>query len=168
MGIAVPEGRLFQLDAAFGDHVDQLHPQLVKLLETKPFTYATKAKSLPESVVYLFSNENGPYYVGRSRKFSQRLGNHCRMGSQPNQASLAYKMACRAVGFRPVGYSKESAWKQALGTVPGLKPAFDVAKTSLCEMQIRYVEEKDDVRQALLEIYCSVALQTPQNTWKTS
>lgn len=34
-------------------------------------------------------------------------------------------------------------------------------------MSFRYVEETDQVRQALLEIYTAVTLQTPYNEFKT-
>ena len=34
-------------------------------------------------------------------------------------------------------------------------------------MEYRYVEETDQIRQALLEIYCSVALDTPYNDFGT-
>jgi hypothetical protein len=35
-------------------------------------------------------------------------------------------------------------------------------------MQISFVEEQDAVRQALLEIYCAIALETPYNDFSTS
>jgi hypothetical protein len=34
-------------------------------------------------------------------------------------------------------------------------------------MELRYVEEKDQLRQALLEIYVAVVLQTPHNDFET-
>jgi hypothetical protein len=34
-------------------------------------------------------------------------------------------------------------------------------------MDVRYVEEKDALRQALLEIYVSVVLKTPYNDFET-
>ena len=42
-------------------------------------------------------------------------------------------------------------------------PAFSRAKARLAEMDLRFVEETDPVRQALLEIYTAVALKTPYN-----
>ena len=46
---------------------------------------------------------------------------------------------------------------------PDFKAAFDAAKARVREMDFRYVEEPDPVRQCVLEIYCAVALETPYN-----
>jgi hypothetical protein len=45
--------------------------------------------------------------------------------------------------------------------------AFTEAKARIREMDYRYVEETDQTRQALLEIYASVALKTPYNDFNT-
>jgi hypothetical protein len=45
--------------------------------------------------------------------------------------------------------------------------AFDAAKKRIRGMEYRYVEEADQSRQALLEIYCAVALATPYNDFST-
>jgi hypothetical protein len=50
---------------------------------------------------------------------------------------------------------------------PAFVEGFKSAKKRLNQMQIRLVEEPDQVRQALLEIYCAVALQTPYNDFST-
>lgn len=42
-------------------------------------------------------------------------------------------------------------------------PAFAQAKSRLATMDLRFVEETDRVRQALLEIYVAVLLKTPYN-----
>ncbi|HEY2852717.1 MAG TPA: hypothetical protein VGJ18_07735, partial [Gemmatimonadaceae bacterium] len=45
--------------------------------------------------------------------------------------------------------------------------AFTAAKTRVRAMQVRYVEETDPLRQALLEIYASIVLATPYNDFNT-
>jgi len=45
--------------------------------------------------------------------------------------------------------------------------AFNAAKGRIREMDYRYVAEFDQTCQALLEIYCSVALATPFNDFGT-
>jgi hypothetical protein len=45
--------------------------------------------------------------------------------------------------------------------------AFTKAKDRIRAMEFRAVEECDQTRQALLEIYCAVALGTPFNSFKT-
>jgi len=42
-----------------------------------------------------------------------------------------------------------------------------VAKERIRGMEYRYVEEADQNRQALLEIYCAVVLATPYNDFGT-
>jgi hypothetical protein len=43
------------------------------------------------------------------------------------------------------------------------KSAFDKAKKRITSMDIRFVEESDPTRQALLEIYTATVLKTPYN-----
>jgi hypothetical protein len=50
---------------------------------------------------------------------------------------------------------------------PAFIKGFSHAKSALNRMQIRFVEEPDTIRQALLEIYCAVALNTPYNDFAT-
>jgi hypothetical protein len=45
--------------------------------------------------------------------------------------------------------------------------AFSFAKERIRGMEYRYVEEADQTRQALLEIYCAVVLETPYNDFGT-
>ncbi len=50
---------------------------------------------------------------------------------------------------------------------PDFKEAFDCARARIKKMDFRYVEEPDPTKQALLEIYCAVALKTRYNNFKT-
>jgi len=45
--------------------------------------------------------------------------------------------------------------------------SFEAAKERIRGMEYRYVEELDQNRQALLEIYCAIALATPHNDFGT-
>lgn len=44
--------------------------------------------------------------------------------------------------------------------------AFLAAKRRVADMEIRYVEEADPVKQALLEIYAATSLGTPYNDFE--
>ena len=135
-------------------------------MRSQPFTYASKPSKLPASVVYVFSEGDVPLYVGRSNRFSQRLGNHCRMGSQANQSSFAFKLAREAAGITEAAYSGNKT-RDALMAQPEFAAGFTAAKERLNKMEIRFVEEPDQVQQALLEIYCAVALNSPYNHFGT-
>jgi len=49
----------------------------------------------------------------------------------------------------------------------GFRGAFDEAKARIRRMSYRFVEETDQTRQALLELYVSIALKTPYNDFNT-
>jgi hypothetical protein len=50
---------------------------------------------------------------------------------------------------------------------PTFAAAFIAAKERIRKMEYRYVEEAHQNRQALLEIYCAVVLETPYNDFGT-
>ncbi len=50
---------------------------------------------------------------------------------------------------------------------PAFFAAFVGAKERIRGMDYRYVEESDQNRQALMEIYCAVVLETPYNDFGT-
>jgi len=147
----------------FGDAIENLDSSFRSLLNCAPITFATRPRKLPTSVVYLFSDKDEPIYVGRSNRFRQRLGNHCLNGSQSNQASLAFRLACEDVQHVREKYRRGSSGADALQNVPGLADAFSRMKARLRSMEIRYVEEPDQVRQALLEMYVALSLGTQQD-----
>lgn len=160
------ERRLLKLDAAFHEAVGNLHEKLETLLACSSFVFAQKPSVLPSAVVYLFSERGQPLYVGRSNGFRKRLGNHCRLSSRENQSVFAFKLAREMAGITEASYSGPNT-RKALADDPDFRAGFDKAKVRLNAMDIRYVEETDQVRQALLEIYCAVALRTPYNEFGT-
>jgi hypothetical protein len=50
---------------------------------------------------------------------------------------------------------------------PIFAEAFSRAKDRIRRMDYRYVEETDQNRQSLLEIYCAIVLETPYNDFGT-
>ena len=50
---------------------------------------------------------------------------------------------------------------------PAFAAAFNAAKERIRAMEYRYVEEENQNKQALLEIYCAVVLETPYNDFGT-
>ncbi len=45
--------------------------------------------------------------------------------------------------------------------------AFNAAKKRVRAMEFRAVEESDQTKQALLEVYCAITLKTPHNDFGT-
>lgn len=63
-------------------------------------------------------------------------------------------------------YSAEGG-RVALSKDPAFAQAFTAAKARIRQMELRFVEENDPRRQALLEIYAAIALNTPHNDFET-
>ena len=165
---APSEERLQRLDAHFHGLISILHQRLEDLLAGPGFTASAKPRGLKgKCAVYLFSDGPVPFYVGRTKNLEQRIGNHCNEGSQPNQSSIAFKLACADLKIEREKYAKGQGWKDLMTTYSDLASAFSERKRQMGKMQIRYVEETDPVRQALLEIYCAAALNTPHNDFDT-
>ena len=64
-------------------------------------------------------------------------------------------------------YRKENS-RAHLTTQKHFQDAFEKAKVQIRKMEVRFLEEPDPVLQALLEIYISLALETPYNEFKTT
>lgn len=157
-----------RLAPQFHKSISVMHDRLEKLLSTKPFTMIDKPRGLDKvKAVYLFSDQDCPFYVGRTQNLGRRLSQHCSKGSTHNQSSVAFKLACRDLGIERQKYKKGSAPVDILRDHVGLKPAFQTWKGRMSKMSIRWVEEEDPVTQVLLEIYCAVALNTPHNDFAT-
>ncbi|RDJ16938.1 hypothetical protein [Rhizobium grahamii] len=120
----------------------------------------------PASGVYLFSEGGEHLYVGRSNRLRKRYFLHCRPGSQQNQASFAFRLAREATQQLEASYTKDGGRKQMV-LQDGFRTAFEEAKARIRRMSYRFVEEADQTRQALLELYVSIALETPYNDFNT-
>jgi len=98
--------------------------------------------------------------------FRQRLRQHSIPAAQHNQAVFAFKLAREATGRTDATYSKKGS-RAELQKDPQFAEAFTQAKARVRNMELRFVEETDPLRQALLEIYVAVALGTPYNDFET-
>jgi hypothetical protein len=97
-------------------------------------------------------------YVGRSNGLRQRHGRHCRPGATYKQAAFAFQLAREKTGRTKVAYKAGEDHRKGLMLNPDFAAAIQEAKARIRAMEYRYVEETAPIRQALLEIYCAVAL----------
>jgi len=137
-----------------------------RLLAMKPVTITTMAKDAPSECIYLFSENETPLYVGRTRHLRQRMRQHSIPASQHNQAVFAFRLARQATGHLEATYDT-AASRATLCKDIEFAAEFSKAKVRVRQMQVRYVEERDPLRQALLEIYVAVVLKTPYNDFNT-
>lgn len=119
-------------------------------------------REIPTRAVYLFSEGDGHLYVGRTNRLRQRLLEHGRLSSGHNSAPFAFILAREATGRTTATYQTNGS-RGELEADPVFAAAFRAAKERVRAMDIRFVQELDPMRQALLEMYVAVALQTPYN-----
>lgn len=82
-------------------------------------------------------------------------------------AAFAFRLAREATGSLVATYKKGEGSRSHLMEDEAFVGAFVAAKERIRAMDLRYVDEADPVRQALLEIYVSVVLATPYNDFDT-
>lgn len=154
------------MHALFAKVVESLHPSFEKLVDSQPVINGAFPKRMPGEGVYLFA-ESGKYlYVGRTGNIKNRYGGHTRPSSGHNSAPFAFKLAREATGRLNRAYGKGPDSRDSLMLNAEFVQAFSDAKKRIRQMEFRYVEEQDDTRQALLEAYCCIVLQTPYNDFE--
>jgi predicted GIY-YIG superfamily endonuclease len=149
------------MNQEFREAVESLHPKFESLIHQAPYP---AGGSLPMQGVYLFCENGKALYVGRSNNIPQRRRNHTQRSSATNQAALATLIARRETG-RLVDYRKGARERRQRDEE--FMNAFEQAKHRVRNMQFRAVEERDQTRQVLLEVYCAIALKTPYNDFGT-
>jgi len=146
-------------------YYDSLEPQFRRLVNMRPVKYGSLPREMPKRGIYLFSEGPTHLYVGRTNRLRQRLQNHCLQSGTHYTATFAFRMARRDTGRVRATYTKAGS-REALTSDPQFASAFEVAKRRAAAMDIRYVEEPDATRQALLEIYAATVLGTPYNDFE--
>lgn len=154
------------MDDAFKQFVETLHPSFERLMQMAPLKMSALPKTLPDKCIYLLSEKENHLYVGRTRRLRNRLRQHSVAGAQHNQAVFAFKLARETTGRLTAAYSSVGS-RVALLAETAFGEAFKQAKTRVRNMDLRFVEEADPTRQALLEIYASVVLRTKYNDFDT-
>ncbi len=122
---------------------------------------------IPESPgIYLFVDGKTPIYVGQSRNLRNRLANHCRPSSGHNSASLAFNMAkCQYKAQHTRKVLPKTRAK--IESDADFEQLFTVAKLSLNEMEVRWIEVKPAELRTVLEVYIAVLLGTKYNSFET-
>jgi hypothetical protein len=155
------------MDMRFAAMAESLHPSFERLMAMAPLSAGNLPRDMPKSGVYVFTEHEKHLYVGRSNNLRSRYGRHCRPGSTHRMAAFAFKLARETTGNLTASYKPGAGSRAGLMEGPEFSRAFTEAKARIREMDYRYVEEIDQTRQALLEIYASVALKTPYNDFNT-
>ena len=145
---------------AFASTIKNIEPGYLRLVEMdRPFRVDKRPSPLPAKLaaVYLLHGADRPLYVGRTRDLRRRLSDH--ISSLVSKATLAVRMA-RIEAGKGTNYKSNRSAKYLYANDLTFKTEFDKARACISSMQVRYVCECNDVRQALLEIYAAVELDT--------
>jgi hypothetical protein len=154
------------MDATFRRHLAAAHGKFQALLASAPVKADELPAEMPVSGVYLFTEHGRHLYVGRSNRLRKRIPLHYRRASKHNSAVFAFKLAKKATHQGAASYTAEGSRKQ-LEADPTFARAFRRAKERIRRMEVRFVEEKDQLRQTLLEVYAAAVLGTPHNDFDT-
>ena len=152
---------------SFSIFVETLHDKYERLVSCPTCCDGQLPKKMPQNGVYLFSENGKPLYVGRSNRLRGRYTKHCGKSSPHNAAAFAFKLARETTGKMTASYVAGKDDRKTLMQAPAFKQAFEDAKARIRKMDYRFVEETDQIKQALLEIYCTVVLKTPYNDFDT-
>lgn len=153
---------LNDMNPIFREVVESLEPRFQQLMNSAPVKFDRLPAVMPERGIYLFSEEGDHLYVGRTNRLRNRLRGHCSASSTYHTAAFAFRITRHATGRLRASYRKEGS-RAALMQDEDFAAKFVAAKQRLSEMDIRYVEEIDPIRQTLLEVYVAVVLKTPFN-----
>ena len=154
------------MDEAFKQYIESLHPPFEKLLAMRPIKISNLPKDLPSKCIYLFSEGEKHFYVGRTNRFRSRMRQHSIPGALHNQAVFAFKLARKMTGRLSATYKMEGS-RVALARDATFSASFLEMKARVRGMDLRFIEEVDPLRQTLLEIYVAVVLKTPYNDFDT-
>ncbi len=153
------------MDSRYARYMENIHEKYEQLMAMEPVTMESSLHNTPEGGVYLFSEGASHLYVGRSkRQLNKRLRGHIRKSAK--DSPLAFKLAREATGQTVTSYSGDYIREKLLSD-PEFFKVYQDAKERIRRMNIRWVHEHEPTKQALLEIYVSVVLETPYNDFDT-
>jgi hypothetical protein len=150
------------MDPGFTRLVESLEPKYQALVGMAPVRYGSLPRELRIRGIYLFSEGTAHLYVGRTNRLRERLRGHCVPSGSHFTATFAFRIARTATGRIAASYSKSGSRADLLKD-EAFASTFEAAKRRISSMDLRFVEESDPTRQALLEIYAATVLKTPYN-----
>jgi len=150
----------------FNQIISDVERKYDDLIRSSPLTWNTVPKKYDQGAgIYLFSENDKPLYVGRTNNLKRRLRNHTRPSH--NMATFAFLLARHATERLSASYRPLGSRKDLLKNDATFRKAFDDARERIKRMDVRFVEEKEPVGQALLEIYAAYVSKAKYNDFDT-
>jgi len=154
------------MNERFRHFIEQLDVQFKRLKLMDPVKVSNLPRLMPTSGIYLFSERNHHLYVGRSNRLRTRIQEHSRPSSGHNSAPFAFLLTRYKLGLTKASYQFNGS-RFELEKDPKFAEEFTKSKDRVRRMDIQYVEENDQMKQALLEMYVAIALHTKYNDFDT-
>jgi len=151
------------MNPTFLNLTNQLEVKYRELMSMSPCVAKDVPDNTPKGGVYLFLEKGVPLYAGRTkRKIGTRIRGHFSTG---NDCPFAWRLARDKTGYKPT-YKQKGSRKDLLSR-PDFHRAYQEAKQRIRKMEVRFVEEANPLRQALLEIYVAVVANAEHNDFDT-
>lgn len=141
----------------FSEILDQMEPLLEQLLSCEPHRRGHRPAAPERPGVYLFTEGGEPTYVGQTRNFRRRWGEHTRPSSPENSAPFAFNIARREAARN---HLDATGSRKALSKLPDFAELFEATKRRVRLMEFRFVEIEDPPLRTIFEVYASLALGT--------
>jgi hypothetical protein len=152
------------MDRDFQDSIKNLEQKYRKLMSMSPIEAEKIPNNTPKGGVYLFTENGVHLYVGRTkREIYKRVRNHF---SGAENCPIAWYLVLKQTGKKP-GYTKKDSKKNLLSNNKSVHDAYYKAMERTRKMKVRYIQEDDPLRQALLEIYVAIATKAKRNDFDT-
>jgi hypothetical protein len=130
------------------------------LLSSSKYNMGDLPQEMPRAGVYIFSEDGHALYVGRTNNLRNRLQYHTR--NNHNQATLAFLLARKLTGNTKATYQKKGSRNDLLDQ-PAFRLAFDDARERIKKMDVQFIEERNPIKQALLEICAALRAKAIYN-----
>ena len=105
------------MDETFREFVETLWPSFEHMMQMSPLKISSLPSKLPEKCIYLLSEAENHFYVGRTRKLRNRMRQRSRAGAQHNQAVFVFRLAREVTGRSAAAYEKRRRPCSRLQTV---------------------------------------------------
>ena len=151
------------MNERFKKLTDRIPLRLQSLLEQPPIAIDDIGiTQVPQKGVYVFFEDDKPIYVGRSNRLKKRLKEHSQRSSDRYSATLAFRIAKQNTSTLQKKQANEQLMKNR-----DFVEEFEAAKDRIARTKIRFIRIKDQIEQAMFEIYAALALNTRYNDFGT-
>ena len=151
----------------FDEIVASMAPLLEQLQSCEPYR-APNYKGIPQKGIYAFYEQGVPVYIGRvggtsKQNMRNRIRQHTIPSAGHNQAVFAFRLLQEKLGVA-TGHGAELSRDEL---AKRNDTEFKEMKERVRNMDVRAVEIRDSATQTVFEVYASLALDTPYNSFDT-